>query len=158
MARLLVVDDEVNVLYSIQKQLQSETLEVAVAQSGRQGLELVRSFHPDAVIIDIRLLDMTGLEVFDAIRQFDARLPVILITAYAATETAIEAMKRGAFEYLLKPVDLHQLREAVERALELSRQRHVADLVEEQSAAAHLLELADALAVGPGKGALLVAE
>jgi two-component system nitrogen regulation response regulator GlnG len=135
MARLLVVDDEVNVLYSIQKQLQSETLEVAVAQSGRQGLELVRSFHPDAVIIDIRLLDMTGLEVFDAIRQFDARLPVILITAYAATETAIEAMKRGAFEYLLKPVDLHQLREAVERALELSRQRHVPAIFGDEEAA-----------------------
>src|SRR5262249_7964813 len=53
------------------------------------------------------------------------RLPVIIITAFAATETAIEATKRGAFEYLLKPLDFHQLREVVQRALELSRLRHV---------------------------------
>ncbi len=59
------------------------------------------------------------------LRQIDPRLPVIFITAFAATETAIEAMKRGAFDYLLKPVDFHQLREVVQRALELSRFRHV---------------------------------
>jgi two-component system nitrogen regulation response regulator GlnG len=125
MARLLVVDDEPNVLYSIQKWLQSESLEVEVAPTGRQGLERARDFRPDVVILDVRLGDLSGLEVFDRIRDFDARVPVILITAYAATETAIEAMKRGAFEYLLKPVDFHQLREAVQRALELSRFRHV---------------------------------
>jgi two-component system nitrogen regulation response regulator GlnG len=125
MPRLLVVDDEPNVLYAIQKQFQSETMEVAVAQTGPQALELVRDFRPHAVILDVRLGDRSGMEVFDQIRQLDARLPVILITAYAATETPIEAMKRGAFEYLLKPVDGHQLREVVERALELSRFRHV---------------------------------
>ena len=125
MARLLVVDDEPNVLYSIQRGLQSETLEVEGASTGRQGLELVRQFRPDAVILDVRLGDLSGMEVFDQIRAFDARLPVIIITAYAATETAIEAMKRGAFEFLLKPVDFHQLREVVQRALELSRFRHV---------------------------------
>jgi two-component system nitrogen regulation response regulator GlnG len=125
MAKLLVVDDEANLLYSFKKWLESDTVEVAVAQTGREGLELARQFRPDAVILDVRLTDMSGLEVFDRIREFDARLPVIIITAYAATETAIEAMKRGAFEYLLKPVDFHQLREVVQRALELSRFRHV---------------------------------
>src|SRR5262245_51980227 len=101
MAKLLVVDDEANLLYSFKKWLESDTLEVAVAQTGREGLELARQFRPDAVILDVRLTDTSGLEVFDRIREFDARLPVIIITAYAATETAIEAMKRGAFEYLL---------------------------------------------------------
>jgi DNA-binding NtrC family response regulator len=125
MARLLVVDDEPNVLYSIKKGFQSESLEVDVAQTGRQGLDLIQRTRPDAVILDVRLSDMSGMEVFDQIRAFDARLPVIIITAYAATETAIEATKRGAFEYLLKPVDLHQLRDVVQRALELSRFRHV---------------------------------
>ncbi len=125
MARLLVVDDEPNVLYSIQKRLQSDTLGVDVAQSGQQGLESVRQLRPDAVILDVRLADMSGMELFDRIREFDARLPVIIITAYAATETAIEAMKRGAFEYLVKPLDFHQLREVVRRALEVSRFRHV---------------------------------
>jgi two-component system nitrogen regulation response regulator GlnG len=125
MARLLVVDDEPNVLYSIKRGLQSETLEVEVARSGREGLERVQRLRPDAVILDVRLGDLSGMEVFDRIREIDSRLPVMVITAHADTDTAIEAMKRGAFEYLLKPVDLHQLREVVQRALQLSRFRHV---------------------------------
>jgi DNA-binding NtrC family response regulator len=125
MPRLLVVDDEPNVLYSIKKKFQSSDLEVAVSPTGRQALELTQQLRPDAVILDVRLPDMSGMEVFDRIREIDARLPVIIITAHAATETAIEAMKRGAFEYLLKPVDYQQLRETVYRALELSRFRHV---------------------------------
>ena len=68
---------------------------------------------------------MSGLDAFDRIRQIDPRLPVIIITAFAATETAIEAMKRGAFEYLLKPVDLRQLRDVVAKALEQGRLTHV---------------------------------
>ena len=125
MARLLVVDDEPNVLYSMKKWLQSESLEVEVSQTGRQGLERARDLHPDVVILDVRLGDMSGMDVFDQVRQLDARVPVIIITAYATTETAIEAMKRGAFDYLIKPVDFHQLKEVVHRALELSRFRHV---------------------------------
>jgi two-component system nitrogen regulation response regulator GlnG len=125
MARLLVVDDEPNVLYSIEKSLRSDTLEVVGARTARQGIDLAAQLHPDAVVLDIRLGEMSGMDVFDHIRQADPRLPIILITAYAATETAIEAMKRGAFEYLLKPVDLHQLRAVVWRAIELSRFRHV---------------------------------
>jgi two-component system nitrogen regulation response regulator GlnG len=125
MASLVVVDDEPNVLYSLARSLQSDALEVLTAQTGREGLELIRQRRPDAVILDVRLSDMSGLEVFDRARRMDPRLPVVLITAFAATETAIEAMKRGAFEYLLKPIDFHQLREVVRRALELSRFRHV---------------------------------
>jgi two-component system nitrogen regulation response regulator GlnG len=128
MARLVVVDDEPNVLYSIKRLLQSDSLDVQLAQTGRQGLELVRQSRPDAVVLDVRLGDASGLDVFDAIRAIDPRLPVILITAYAATETAIEAMKRGAFEYLLKPVDVNQLREVVQRAVELSRFRYIPPL------------------------------
>jgi two-component system nitrogen regulation response regulator GlnG len=125
MPRLLVVDDEPNVLYSIKKSFQSDDLDVLVAQTGRQGVDLVEQGRLDAVILDVRLTDMSGLDVFDHIRRIDPRLPVVVITAYASTETAIEAMKRGAFEYLLKPMDLHHLREVVQRALELSRFRHV---------------------------------
>jgi two-component system nitrogen regulation response regulator GlnG len=131
MPGLLVVDDEPNVLYSLEKSLRSDTLEVVTACTGRQGIEMVRQQQPDAVILDVRLSDMSGLDAFDRIRQIDPRLPVIVITAYATTETAIEAMKRGAFEYLLKPVDFHQLREVVGRAIELSRLRHVPAVFEE---------------------------
>ena len=107
MSSLLVVDDEAGVLYALEKGLRSDTLEVITAIIAKQGIELVRRRRPDAVILDVKLTDMSGLEAFDQIRQIDPRLPVLFITAYATTETAIEAMKRGAFEYLLKPVDVH---------------------------------------------------
>src|SRR5580704_14187935 len=107
MPRLLVVDDEPNVLYSLQKSLSSETLDVITAKTGKEGIERVVDIVPDAVIVDVRLPDMSGLDAYDRIRQIDPRLPVIVITAFARTETAIEAMRRGAFEYLLKPVDYH---------------------------------------------------
>ena len=125
MSRLLVIDDEPNVLYSLRKSLQSGALDVVTAQTARQGLELVRELAPDVVLLDVRLGDMGGLEAFDHIRRIDPRLPVIVITAFATTEVAIESMKRGAFEYLLKPVDFHQLREVIGRALDLSRLAHV---------------------------------
>jgi two-component system nitrogen regulation response regulator GlnG len=125
MLRVLVVDDEPNVVYSIEKGLQSDTVEVVGARTGREGIELTRTHKPDAVILDVRLADMSGLQAFDRIRDIDPRLPVVIITAFGSTDTAIQATKRGAFEYLLKPIDVHQLREVVQRALELSRFRHV---------------------------------
>src|SRR5262249_11187061 len=124
MPNLLVVDDEPNVLYSLEKALSGETFRVRTARTAREGIEAVREQPPDAVILDVRLPDLSGLEAFDQMRSINPRLPVIVITAHAATETAIEAMKRGAFEYLLKPVDLHRLRDVVAKALELSRLRH----------------------------------
>ena len=130
MPSLLVIDDEPNVLYSIRKSFHSSTLTVLTAQTAAQGLELIQRQRPDAVILDVRLGDMSGLEAFDHIRSIDPQLPVIFITAFATTETAIEATKRGAFEYLLKPVDFHQLHDVVERALELSRLRHVPAVID----------------------------
>ena len=121
MPTLLIVDDEPNVLYLLEKHLRSETVTVLTAESAKQGIELVKQHQPDAVVLDVRLPDMSGLDAFNLMRAIDSRLPVIIITAHATTETAIEAMKRGAFEYLLKPLDLHELRSAVASALELSR-------------------------------------
>lgn len=120
MPTLLVIDDEPNVLYSLEKSLRTDTLEVIVAGTAREGIEKVRQKKPDAVILDFKLPDMAGLDVFDQIRQIDPRMPVILITAYASTEAAIEATKRGAYDYLLKPVDLNVLRDKVAQAVELS--------------------------------------
>jgi nitrogen regulation protein NR(I) len=125
MAKLLVVDDEPNVQYSLEKSLHSDALEVLSASTARQGIELVKLHLPDVTILDVRLPDMSGLDAFDEIRQIDPRLPVIILTAFGTTETAIEAMKRGAFDYLIKPIDLHRLRELVDEAIELSRLRHV---------------------------------
>ena len=121
MPKLLIIDDEPGILYSLQAALTTDDTAVATAATGRAGLAAVEREEPDAVILDVRLPDMSGLDVFDRIREKDARLPVIVVTAHGGTETAIEAMKRGAFEYLLKPIDLHQLDEVVGKAVELRR-------------------------------------
>jgi two-component system nitrogen regulation response regulator GlnG len=124
MSTLLIVDDEPNVLYSLEKRLKSESLDIVTASTAKQGIELAKDSNPDAVLLDVRLPDMSGLDAFDEIREHDPRMPVVIITAHATTETAIEAMKRGAFEYLLKPLDLADLRDVVSRAIDFSRLSH----------------------------------
>lgn len=131
MPTLLVVDDERNVLYSLKKGLKTDQIKVITAETAQAGIDLIRETRPDAVLLDVRLPDMNGLDAFDQIRLIDPGLPVIIATAFAAMETAIDAMRRGAFEYLLKPVDLHQLREVIARAFELSRLRHVPAVLDE---------------------------
>ena len=131
MAKLLVIDDEPSVLYALERFLSSDTLEVLTAATAAEGLRQVAACRPDVVVIDMRLPDRTGLEVHAEIRILDPRLPVIMITAFAATETAIEAMRNGAYEYLLKPVDFRRLREVVAGALEVSRLNRVPAVIEE---------------------------
>lgn len=128
---LLVVDDEPNIVFSLKETLSSATLSVISAGTAREGLELVKQQRPDVVILDVRLPDQSGLDAYDKIRQIDPRLPVIIMTAFARTETAIEAMRRGAYEYLVKPVDFRRLKEVIGQALEVSRLNRIPALLEE---------------------------
>ena len=121
MSSLLIIDDEPNVCYSLERAIESPTLKITTAGTAREGMRCIRQNPPDAVILDVRLPDMSGLDAYALIRQIDARLPVIVITVHGTTETAIEAMKLGAFEYLLKPLDLDQFGNVVDRAIHLSR-------------------------------------
>jgi len=125
MPLLLVIDDEPNIRYSLARGLGTDTLEVITAETGRQGIDEVKRRRPDAVLLDVHLPDMTGLAAFLEIRKIDPRLPVIIMTAFSTTKTAIEATKNGAFDYLIKPVDLRLLSDTVDRALALSRLSHV---------------------------------
>ena len=120
MAKLLIVDDEPNLLYSLRKALESDTLEVITAETGEEGLTQVREQSPDAVILDVRLPDRSGLDVFEEMRAINPHLPVIIATAFSTMDTAVESMKRGAYDYLLKPVELDQLMSLVNRALEVA--------------------------------------
>lgn len=118
---LLVVDDEPNITFSLKQSLASPDLNVITASTAREAIECARKHRPHVVLLDVRLPDMSGLEAYDKIREFDQRLPVIIMTAFARTETAIEATRRGAFDYLVKPVDLKRLRDVVAKAIQVSR-------------------------------------
>jgi two-component system nitrogen regulation response regulator GlnG len=123
--KLLIIDDEPNLLYSLKRSLETDELEVITAATAESGIAAVREQEPDAVILDVRLPDMSGLDAFNCIHEIDARIPVVIITAFSTTETAIEAMKRGAFEYLMKPVEFDKLLSIIENAIEISRMSRV---------------------------------
>jgi two-component system nitrogen regulation response regulator GlnG len=117
MSKLLLIDDETDVQYSFQRIFDSPEVELTTASSGEEGLKLVPRIKPDLVLMDIRMGGINGLETLRRIRQMDSRLLVILMTAYGTTQTAIEAMKLGAYDYLLKPFDVLKLKEIVMNAL-----------------------------------------
>ena len=116
MKRILIVDDEPNVHYSFRRILPQDC-EVISALDGEEAIRKVRNENPDLVIMDIRMPGMGGLHALTEIRETDPRLPVIIMTAYGSMQTAIEAMKSGAYEYVLKPFDIPEMQELVEKAL-----------------------------------------
>jgi two-component system nitrogen regulation response regulator GlnG len=129
LSTLLIVDDEPSILHAFRRAFAHASIDVLTAQSAQEGLSLVESRRPDVVVLDIQLPDLSGLETLRRLRDKDARRPVIFITGNSTTDTAIEAMKLGAYEYLLKPLDLPQLRQVVERALAISRLMQVPAVV-----------------------------
>jgi DNA-binding NtrC family response regulator len=128
-ARILLIDDD-TVIVAEQVRHALSALPVEVAGSGAEGLACVRREPPDVVLLDLRLPDASGITVYEAIRAHDARIPVIFITTAKNADTAIEAMKLGAFDYLYKPLDLEQLRRVVGQALEVARLREPVALAE----------------------------
>src|SRR5438552_15059692 len=105
MSKLLLIDDETDVQYSFQRIFDSPEIELATASSGEEGLKLIPKIKPDLVIMDVRMGGITGLETLRRIRQMDSKLLVILMTSSGTAQTAIEAMKLGAYGYLLMPLD-----------------------------------------------------
>jgi len=121
MDKLLLIDDEADVQYSFHRIFDSPEVELTTAASGEEGIERVQEIKPDLVIMDVRMSGMNGLETLRRIRQGDAKLPIIMMTAYGTTQTAIEAMKLGAYDYLLKPFDVPKLKQIVFTALKAAR-------------------------------------
>src|SRR6266487_6573265 len=106
MSKLLLIDDEADVQYSFQRIFDSPEVELTTASSGEEGLKLIPKLQPDLVIMDVRMGGMNGLETLRRIRETNTKLPVIMTTGYGTTQMAIEAMKLGAYDYLLKPFDV----------------------------------------------------
>ena len=121
MPTLLVIDDEPAIQHAFQRAFRGGELVLLTASTAAEAVEAVARARPDAIVLDVRLPDATGLETYHRLRAIDARVPVILVTGHGTTELAIEAMKAGAYEYLLKPLELAELRAVVDRAVQSSR-------------------------------------
>jgi two-component system, NtrC family, nitrogen regulation response regulator GlnG len=118
---LLVVDDEPSILHFFRRAFSDPDVELVTASSAAEGLEKVQNAKPDLIVLDVDLAGESGLDLFRRIQKVDPRTPVIFITGHGTTATAIEAMQLGAYEYLLKPLELDQLLDLADRAFEISR-------------------------------------
>ncbi|MGC6232170.1 acetoacetate metabolism transcriptional regulator AtoC [Hafnia paralvei] len=117
--RILIVDDEKNVLRMLNTVFSQEGNQVFCADNGQDALVIFEQERPDIVLMDIRMPTMNGLEALQRMREKWLDTPIILMTAYAAVETAVEALRLGAFDYVIKPFELDELKLLINRALQL---------------------------------------
>jgi DNA-binding NtrC family response regulator len=121
MPTLLLIDDEDAIRFSFRHVFADDATCVLTAATAAEGMELLRRHNPDVVVLDLQLPDRSGLDVFHDVHTHDPRTPVIFITAHGTSETALQAMKSGAFDYLVKPIDLDRLSSLLARAFEAAR-------------------------------------
>lgn len=121
MPTLIAVDDEPSDLELFRHTFEKQGLTVFTATNAADALLLVAKHKPDVAVFDLMLPDKSGIQLLDEVKRYDSRLPVIFVTAGGTSATAIDAMRHGAFDYLLKPLNLKQVRELVARALEVRR-------------------------------------
>ncbi len=120
---VLIVDDERTLARAVKAFLNEAGYEAEVAGDAEQALRMLETLRPDVVFSDVRLPGMNGIELLKRIREFDAGIPVIIMTAHGTIEGAVEAVKLGAFDYLKKPVDLEELKLLADRARETTQLR-----------------------------------
>jgi nitrogen regulation protein NR(I) len=118
MQTILIVDDDKSIRYSLKRMMEGK-YSILTAQNGEEALERVKESFPDLILMDIKMPGRSGIDVLREIKLIDPKSPVIIMTAYGTTETAIEAMKYGAFDYILKPFPIPQMKGLVEKALSL---------------------------------------
>ena len=121
MPKLLVVDDDTLILDCFRYTFPADQIEVETAKTAGEAVSLFRNRSFDVVVTDVRLPDCSGLKLLQDLQELDRKVPIILMTGHGTANTAIEAMRKGAFEYLLKPLDLDALQSVIDRALESSR-------------------------------------
>src|SRR5436309_10193140 len=122
MANLLLIDDHPALLAERGAHVfPAPRHRVEIARTAAEGLERVTAKLPDVILLDLRLPDQSGLEALKGLRQIDARIPVVLVTVVRSADSAIEAMRQGAYDYLLKPLDLQKLDRVIGEALKVAR-------------------------------------
>jgi two-component system nitrogen regulation response regulator GlnG len=115
-SRILIVDDEPSICWGLSRLSRGLGHLVDIASSAEEGLRAAAASRPDALILDVRLPGMDGLSAMDAFAEYLKGAPIIVITAFGDLTTAVEAVRRGAFEYVVKPFDLAEIRAVIERA------------------------------------------
>ena len=118
--KLLVVDDEHLIRWSLEQNLKKQGYEVLTAGTGEDALRLVREEQPDLVLLDIQLPGISGIDVLEKIKEYDDDIIVVMVTAHGGLETAVNAMRLGAYDYISKPFNLDELSIVVRKALESS--------------------------------------
>ena len=121
MATILLIDDDEQLNKSFTRILTAEKYTVFSAASGEAGLEILRKESPDIAIVDYRLPGKDGFETYKAIHGHDAKIPVVIMTAFGTTDLAINAIKEGAFDFILKPFDIPEMLGVVEKACDAAR-------------------------------------
>ena len=129
---ILVVDDELSMRELLEIMLAGEGYKVACAETGRQAVSMVKKADFDLLLCDIRLGDITGLDVLRASKKRNQNTVVIMISAYATTETAVEAMNEGAYDYVPKPFDNEELKQTIAKALQLRTLEHEKELLDDE--------------------------
>lgn len=131
--RILVVDDEFLIRWSLQEDLGKEGYDVLTAEDGRESIEIMEKETPDLVLLDIHLPEIDGIKVLERMKEIDREVPVIMITAYGMVESAVAAMRLGAYDYINKPFNLDDVKISIRKALETTRLKsEVARLRREQ--------------------------
>ena len=117
-ARILVVDDDENLRWVLKTQLEEMGYSVSTVIDGEQALAAIESDPPALILTDLKMPGLSGLELLDQIRPDYPELPVVIITAFATIQNAVQAMRAGAYDYLTKPIDYDELALVVSRVLE----------------------------------------
>ena len=115
--QVLIVDDEPNLRKILSAQLSRDGYEVMTAEDGEQGLALLKEHHIDLVITDLKMPKVDGMTLLKRALELEPELPIVLITAHGTIDTAVEALKSGAFDFVTKPFDKDEVRQIVAKAL-----------------------------------------
>ena len=120
-AEILIVDDEEVIREMLKTLLQREGYSVNTAENGAAGIDQIRKKFFNIAIVDIKLTDMSGMEVMHKIREVHPETIVLMVTAFATTETAIKALEAGVYDYIIKPFDVNRIKLIIKRGVEEQR-------------------------------------
>ncbi len=132
MKKILIVDDEQNMLWAMKKALKSEAYKIITASDGIEAIKHFKEHELDLVLLDLRMPKMNGMQVLKEIKKLNSDIPVIMITAHGTMESAIEAMKIGALDYISKPFEIDELKMQIKKALDIKNMQEQIEFLTEE--------------------------